>query len=48
MMVPDDGAGTKALAEANKRADAALALADRLGAQLADAGQRADRAEIMP
>jgi hypothetical protein len=31
--------------EAHKRADAALALADRLGAQLADAGGRADRAE---
>ncbi|HEU0218952.1 MAG TPA: hypothetical protein VFQ90_20010, partial [Stellaceae bacterium] len=30
--------------EAGSRADAALALADRLGAQLADAGERADRA----
>ena len=31
--------------EANKRADATLALADRLGAQLADAAARAERAE---
>lgn len=31
--------------EANQRADAALALADRLGAQLADAAERLDRAE---
>jgi hypothetical protein len=30
--------------EANARADAALALADRIGAQLADAGERTDRA----
>jgi hypothetical protein len=34
-----------ALAEANSRAGAALALADRLGAQLADTGDRADRLE---
>ena len=33
------------LAEANKRADSAIALAHKLGAQLADAGERADRAE---
>jgi hypothetical protein len=36
---------SRLLTEANGRADAALALADRLGAQLADAGTRADRAE---
>jgi hypothetical protein len=34
------------VSDANKRADAALALADRTLAQLADAGQRADRAEL--
>jgi hypothetical protein len=34
-----------ALAAANTRAEVALALADRLGAQLADAGKRADHAE---
>ena len=32
------------VSEANRRADAALALADRLGAQLADASTRADEA----
>jgi hypothetical protein len=36
----------EALAEANKRADAALALADRTLAQLAAAGGRADRLEL--
>ena len=35
-----------ALIEANKRADAALALADRTLAQLADANARADRSEV--
>jgi hypothetical protein len=34
-----------ALGEANKRADTALALADRLGAQLADASGRIEQAE---
>jgi hypothetical protein len=41
----DDPPHDAALADANRRASDAIALADRLAAQLADAGMRADRAE---